>query len=69
MLQQSIFHIIKTRSLFTKFSWVIKSIHTSVVFSFKKVKDKKLSSRGSDLKLIEVNERPCIDFSRLQIIP
>ena len=39
MLQQGIFHIIKTRSLFTKCSWVIKAIHTSVK-SFRKAKDK-----------------------------
>lgn len=40
MLQQSILHIVKTRSLFTKCSWVINTIHTSVKSSLKKAKDK-----------------------------
>lgn len=39
MLQQGIFHTIKNRSHFTKCSWVINAIHTSVKSSFKEVRD------------------------------
>lgn len=39
MLQQGVFHFIKTSLLFSKCSWVINTIHTSVKSSSRKAKD------------------------------